>query len=589
MAIALILALRIKNGFSLGELKRRNVVRVAIAYAIVSWLLLQISDVILDNIEAPTWVFQATLLLLVIGFPVAIIFAWAFELTPEGLKKEKDVDRSDSITHITGRKLDFVIIGVLVAAVGFLLVDKLNLAGSGAIPDEVTATERQSIAVLPFVNMSEDPNNEFFADGISEEILNLLAKIPELQVTSRSSAFSLKGQNLDVPTMAARLNVAHVLEGSVRKSGNQLRITAQLIEVDADTHLWSETYDRELQNVFAIQDEIAAAVADALQITLLGNKPTSIETNPDAYASYLQARHFMNLDNVGANHQAETLIKQALDIDPGFAPAWIVQGYVYLQQAQIFGLRTYDDANNLARRAFEQALVVDPQYGSAYAGLAYLAMDYDWNFDQAAEHLRQAQALSPGSSDILGALARLHVSLGRIDEAIALYQQSIALDPISNHGGLGVALHFAGRLDEAADSLEMALSLNPNNVYVPYLLAHVRLAQGDTAAALIIIEAVPDDGWRLAGSTIVHHALGNSDASDAALEELIERFSTDMAYQIAMAYGFRGKIDSAFEWLEMAYQNHDSGLTNLLLDPTLTNLHNEPRWTSFIDRMGYPE
>ncbi len=271
-----------------GELKRRNVVRVAIAYAVVSWLLLQVADVVLDNIEAPTWVFQAILLLLVIGFPVAIIFAWAFELTPEGLKKEKDVDRSESITHVTGRKLDFVIIGVLVIAVGFLLVDKLYLSEGDTVPDEIIATERKSIAVLPFVNMSNDANNEYFSDGISEEILNLLVKVPELRVTSRSSAFSFKGQNLDVPTMAAKLNVVHVLEGSVRKSGNQLRITAQLIDGETDTHLWSETYERELKDVFAIYDEIAAAVVDELKIKLLGEPPKATETNSEAYALYLQ-------------------------------------------------------------------------------------------------------------------------------------------------------------------------------------------------------------------------------------------------------------------------------------------------------------
>jgi len=571
-----------------GELKRRNVVRVGIGYIIVAWLLLQVADVVLNNIEAPAWVFQTVMLLLALGFPLALFFAWAFELTPEGLKKEKDVDRSDSITHVTGRKLDFVIIGVLAAALVMFALDKFVWTVNVS-PEITTTGASRSIAVLPFVNMSDDPNNEYFADGISEEILNLLANIPELQVTSRSSAFSLKGQNLDVPTMAARLNVAHVLEGSVRKSDNQLRITAQLIEVDTDTHLWSETYDREMKNIFAIQDEIAAAVADALQITLLGKAPKTTETNPEAYALYLQARHFGNLGTVDGSHQAETLLKQVLEIAPGYAPAWVELGWAYTQQTSLFGLRPIAEGNDLARKAFQQALAVDPQYGRAYAGLANVARTYDRDFVMAAAHLQQALKLNPGDSDILGTVARQHMALGRVDEAIALYRQSIALDPLTGHGALGNALYAAGLLDEAAESLRMAVSLNPENVYGQYRLVLILLVQEDLTAALTLAKRVPDDGYRLLTMALVQHALDNDEASNAALLELIERFSADMAYQVAMAYAFRGEVDNAFDWLEQAYENQDSGIIELLIDPLLTNLHDDPRWELLLDKMGYPD
>ena len=337
-----------------GELKRRNVVRVAIAYAIVAWLLIEIVSTTFPILKLPEWTVTFMTVVLVIGFPVALIFAWAFELTPEGLKKEKDVDRSESITHATARKLDFTIIGVLVIAVGFLLVDKFYFSEGSKVADEVIATERVSIAVLPFVNMSDDPNNEYFSEGISEEILNLLANVPELQVTSRSSAFSFKGQNVDIPTMAATLKVAHVLEGSVRKSGDQLRITAQLIRVANDSHLWSETYDRELRNVFAIQDEIAAAVVDALQITLLGKEPKATETNPEAYALYLQAQHFVRQVSAEGSRQAEKLLMQALAIDPDFAPAWSLLGRVYFSQGALLALRSIDEGSELARHAVQR-------------------------------------------------------------------------------------------------------------------------------------------------------------------------------------------------------------------------------------------
>ena len=250
-----------------GELKRRNVVRVAIAYAIVSWLLLQIADVVLDNIEAPTWVFQAILLLLVIGFPVAIIFAWAFELTPEGIKKEKDVDRSESITHITGRKLDFAIIGVLAITVVYFVAEQFFWADDRATESQINA----SIAVLPFVPLSSGEDDGYFADGLTEEILNALTQIPELQVTARTSSFFFKGQNIPVPEIATRLNVAHVVEGSVRRDGDRVRITAQLIHASSDRHLWSQTYDRTFQDIFAIQQDIAENIAEALNVVLDNN------------------------------------------------------------------------------------------------------------------------------------------------------------------------------------------------------------------------------------------------------------------------------------------------------------------------------
>jgi TolB-like protein len=250
------------------ELKRRNVIRVGLAYIIAAWLLLQVADVVLNNIVAPDWVFQAILLVVVLGFALALIFAWAYELTPEGLKKEKDVDRSESITHVTGRKLDFAIIGVLVLALGYFAYDKFAVsdsddAASVAQSDEITETDipELSIAVLPFVNMSSDPEQEFFSDGISEELLNMLAKFPGLRVAARTSSFQFKGQNQDISKIADTLNVAHVLEGSVRKAGTTLRITAQLIRADTGYHLWSDTYDRELDDIFAVQDEIAGAIS----------------------------------------------------------------------------------------------------------------------------------------------------------------------------------------------------------------------------------------------------------------------------------------------------------------------------------------
>jgi TolB-like protein len=584
------------------ELKRRNVFRVGVAYVIIAWLLLQVSDTLVPALFLPEWFHSGVALLLILGFPLALFFAWAFELTPEGLKKEKDVERSESITR---RKLDFVIIAMLIVALGFFGYDKYFVdphrdaveieAAIHAVREEQTSSDQpqisaKSIAVLPFLNMSEDPNNEYFADGISEEILNLLAKIRELQVTSRSSAFSFKGQNLDVPTMAAKLQVAHVLEGSVRKSGNQLRITAQLIEVASDTHLWSETYDREFKNVFAIQDEIAAAVVDALKITLLGKDSNVTETDPEAYALYLQGRYFRSQFTAEGNRQAETLLKQALAIDSGFAPAWTELGFVYLDQAGVFGLRPIDEGYELARDAIQQALAIDPQYGRAYAALAMVKIDYDFDFKAAFQHLQQAQAMNPGDAAILNFAARLNRFLGRLDEAIDLHRQSIALNPLSSRGHIDLSdtYYWAHRLDEAADSLQMALSFGPDGVSTQYLIGRVLLAQGDASAALVAIEQETSDIYRLTGTAIAQHVLGDAGASDSALEELIERYAAGGAYQVAQVYAFRGEIDLAFDWLEQAYDNRDPGLPQMLGDPLLANLLNDPRRGPLLDKMGLP-
>jgi len=587
------------------ELKRRNVIRVAIAYAIAAWLLIEISATTFPMLRLPDWTATFVMVLLMIGFPMALILAWAFEITPEGIKLEKHVVRDDSITHVTGRKLDFVIIAMLVVALGYFGYDKFVLDPSRdavEIEAAVQSTREQvaseveqqksakTIAVLPFVNMSDDASNEYFSDGVSEEILNLLAQVRELRVTSRSSAFSFKGQNLDVPTMAARLNVAHILEGSVRKSGNQLRITTQLIEVETDTHLWSETYDRELENIFAIQDEIAAAVVDALKITLLGEKPKSTETNPEAYALFLQARHFTNRYTVESFEQAETLLKQALEIDPGFAPAWTELGYVYFVQTGRFSLGPIDEGIELAHHAFQRALAIDPQYGRAYARLAWVEMFYDRDYTAASQHLQRALKLDPRDPAVLLPAARLNTILGRLDEAIDQHRQSIALDPVwaAGHYRLGQNLYFADRLDEAKESIQMVLSLSPDWDAAQALLGLVLLAQGDAPAALLAIEQETGDAWRLQGTAIVQHVLGDAKASDAALQGLIECCAAGAAAQVAEVYAFRGEIDNAFDWLEQAYDNRDPGLASMLVIPRLANLHDDPRWEPFLDKMGLP-
>ena len=330
------------------ELKRRNVFRVGIAYIVVAWLLAQVADLALENFGSPDWVIKTLLFILALGFPLALFFAWAFELTPEGIKKEKDVDRSQSITHHTGRKLDFVIIGILVIALGYFAYDKFvaqpvsetELTVSSSEPEGEAATADKSIAVLPFVNMSSDPEQEYFSDGISEEILNALAKIKELKVAGRTSSFSFKGKNEDLRLIGKALSVAHILEGSVRKSGNQIRITAQLIKVDDGYHMWSETYDRELTDIFAIQDEISAAILEQMKLQLIGDESpvqlASTRGDVEAYNLYLAAKQNIYKRDKASLELASSLLERANTIDPEYAPAYAQRGIALLLSTAAF-------------------------------------------------------------------------------------------------------------------------------------------------------------------------------------------------------------------------------------------------------------
>ncbi len=320
------------------ELKRRNVFKVGTVYVVLAWLLAQITDVFLEPFGAPDWVIKTVLLLLIIGFPLALLFAWAFELTPEGLKKEKYVDRSQSITHETGQRLNLAIIFILILALGYFAVDKFilepgrHLETSEVAAQPVEAKEpakEKSIAVLPFVNMSDDAGNEYFSDGIAEEILNALAKVKDLKVAGRTSSFAFKGQNQDLREIGDALGVNHILEGSVRKAGAKVRITAQLIQVDDGFHLWSDTYDRELTDVFAIQDEIANAILEQLKARLVGGESVAVaatRTNTEAYELYLLAKQRMYERTQLPLEAAAELLDRAIAIDPQYAPAYAQTG-----------------------------------------------------------------------------------------------------------------------------------------------------------------------------------------------------------------------------------------------------------------------
>ena len=487
------------------ELKRRNVFKVSIAYIVMAWLVMQVADVILNNITAPEWVFRVILLLLGIGFPFAVFFAWEFELTPQGLKREHEVDRSQSITTQTGRKLDFMIIGVLVLALGYFAYDKIVLttarnaalvvATTQAVTEQATAESvgsaepEKSIAVLPFVNMSSDEEQEYFSDGLSEEILNLLTKIPGLKVIGRTSSFAFKGKNEDLRSIGQALGVNTVLEGSVRKSGERVRITAQLVDVSDGSHIWSETYDRTMTDIFAVQDDVAAAIIDALQIHV-GTNPTRGRPteNMDAYALFLKARVSLNAYEP---RDAEAFVLKAIELDPQFAEAYEMLAISYWYQSGWF-IKT-EEGQKLTGEAAAKALALDPDLVFAQALFATGNVE-TYSFLVEIEAFERAVREEPGKTEVLDALVWDLLEAGYLREALRVAERFVALEPLMPIANisLGQALYAVGRNSEAVAAMEVADQLGGTSA--KWLIGNVNLVEKQDDIAIAHFEAGLEQG-----------------------------------------------------------------------------------------------
>jgi TolB-like protein len=467
------------------ELKRRNVVRVGIAYIVVAWIILQFTDLVLENMNAPEWVMQSIMLVLAIGLPVALVFAWAFELTPEGLKREKDVDRSQSVTHETGSRIQTVTIVLLVVALALSLGERFLVSGEPEQPavSEVVGQSPRSIAVLPFVDMSADKSYGYFSDGLSEELLNLLAKNPDLRVAARTSSFAFKGQNQDITDIARTLNVDTILEGSVRHDGNMIRVTTQLINAADGYHLWSETYDRELTSIFALQDEIARQITVALNVTL-GTDNTMSRGRPtdnmQAYALYLRAMERMRLGGVGFE-DATRMAEDAIRLDPNFAEAYEIAAVAAWSNAGIGWSSEFGLAE--ARRYAEAALALKPDL--LWAATILVGSNpptYD-RFEE-MEAQKRLIAAQPSNSKAKAGLIYNLLFLGYLDEAQELAEALTELDPLypSGHGYLGSAYFAKGDLDAGRREWQIAKDLGFETF--SYYLSYFYFKAGDVDEAV---------------------------------------------------------------------------------------------------------
>jgi serine/threonine-protein kinase len=449
--------------------------------------------------------------------------------------------------------------------------------------------DNTSIAVLPFADLSPERNQEYFSDGLAEELTNALSKVQGLRVVARTSSFQFRGKGEDLDVIGRKLNVSAILEGSVRKQGNRVRVAVQLIKTADRFHIWSETFDREMNDIFAVQAEIAAAVTGALKGSILGFKtvPPSQKTSPEAYNAYLQGRYFHgNRENL---EKAARYFDQAIRLDPRYAPAWArlsecrssMAGAAYIPR---------EDGYRQARETVERALALDPNLGYAYSAMGDIQMSHDWDWTAADTAYKRALELDPSDAGALRSAGWLALVLGRLDEGAKLYRRAIEIDPLNpnGHKNLGTLLYCAGHQQEAAAALQKALELNPAMDLGHALLSLVCLEQSDPQRALAESKKEKHPILRLSASALAYQALGRKPESDASLAELIAAYKVDGPYQIAEVYAFRREADRAFEWLERAYQQRDPGLSEMKADPLLQYLRRDLRYSALLKKMRLP-
>jgi TolB-like protein/Tfp pilus assembly protein PilF len=589
----------------LEELKRRNVGRVAILYIVVGYVALEVFQVFLNLLQMPAWTGRVAVLVMVVGFPVVLIFAWVYEITPEGLKPTGEVAPQHSIRHHTGKRLDRAIIAVLAIALSYFVIDKFWLSKHVTLAVKSTAADikatppvsvvaEKSIAVLPFADMSEKHDQEYFGDGMAEEILDLLAKIPGLHVPARTSSFYFKGKSEDIPTIARRLMVANVLEGSVRKSGNHVRVTVQLVRADNGYHLWSETYDRTLDDLFKVQDEIAGEVVKALKISLGATvvPRTAPTNNAEAHKLLLQAHFWLYRGTEVDTKKAASYYQQAIDIDPNFAEAWAGLSMA-LTDESLSTKQAREHVNELASRAAERAIALDPKLADAHFALGMVRYFQDWDWAAANTEYELARSLDPGNSGALNNAGLLAAAHGRLSDALRLCEQAVARDPLNYfaYENLANTYYAMGRFTEALAAARKVVELAPTAPGSYATLAQMLLAAGQRDEALVEVEKESDPGSRAHALARTYIVLGRRGDADAALAVVEKKFAAEQAYDIAELHALRGDRDQAFSWLNRAYQQHDAGLIGappITVDPDMKNLHGDPRWEAFLRKMKLP-
>jgi TolB-like protein/cytochrome c-type biogenesis protein CcmH/NrfG len=576
-----------KSGNFFGELKRRNVYKVAVAYAVAGWALAQGIAQVFPVFDIPNWAVRLMVLAIVIGFPIALVVAWAFELTPQGIKRTEDVDPTLSTHRPAKRTWMFVVVigGAISLSLFFLgRYTARNSSSAFGLP-------AKSIAVLPLLNESGNPADEYFSDGLSEELIAALAQIKELKVIGRSSSFRFKDRKEETKTIGEKLGVATLLEGTVRKQGERVRIVAELINAADGIELWTRTFDRELKDIFAVQQEIAAAVASSLKVTLLGpdQRPSAnpATKNTEAHNAYLQGHYYFQRRNLEDYRKAVGHYNEAIRLDPDYALAYAERSEAWTLIGDLTG--EGKTAWPKARTDAEKAVAIAPTLAEAHAALGWVRFFTEWRFAEGLNELKRAKELAPANPTANDLLARVIVYLGRLDEAENQGRQAVELDPLASapQNNLARILWYQGKLDEADAVARKAAELQPNSASSRRWQVLVAIRRGDKETALREAQLEPDESYRRFELALAQFARGDRTAADAALADLIAN-NRGLDYQIAQVYAVRGEKEKAFEWLQIAFDNHDTGMLALLVDPLLRSLSDDPRYKNLLARIAVP-
>jgi len=577
------------------ELKRRNVLRAAAIYAATAWLLVQIVTQVFPVYGLPAWSMRWVIGALAIGFPFWLAFAWFYELTPEGFKRESELEDDRPPGHSTSRKLDFAIIGVLAVAVVVLLTNRLVHDA-----DKPVAVADKSIAVMPFANTSGDPGNEYFSDGLSEELINTLGELDDLKVIGRNSSFQFKGKPEDSRAVGARLGVAYLLEGSVRKAENRVRIAVQLVRASDGSDVWSQTYDRELEDIFAVQSEIARAVTGQLQSTLLANRTASVGSQTDAppsgnlkaYNAVLQGNFYLARRTAEDVHKAVGHYEQAVALDPAYALAYARLAYARADLLAYFPPDAPAERQALvasARGAAAKALQLAPQSADAYLARGWVRQATETKaLPRIESEYRKALALAPQSATAALRLGMVQMNLGRFKDAEAGMRRVLVLDPLSAraHLNLAITLLALDRHDESEAEIRKAIELQPQGSLNYLWLAIVQIMQGDAEAAVASAQRESDPTYRLWGLSLAEEARGHRAESDKLLDQLIAEHADGMGSQIATSYAQRGQPDAMLKWLEHALETEDPGVKGILFIPFFRSYQDDPRFVAFARKVG---
>ena len=577
------------------ELKRRNVLRAATFYAASAWLLVQIATQVFPFFHIDEWVVRWIVTAAVIGFPFAMVLSWFYELTPEGFKRESEVELSQSITYSTGRKLDFWIIGVLTVAVVLLLANtfvlhKDNNAAAGA------QTSDQSIAVLPLTNESGDKDQQYFSDGLSENFIVALSQFSGLKVIGRNSSFQFRNSKDDSRTIGTKLGVATLLEGSVQHAGDAVRISAELIRAIDGSTIWTQSYDRQYKDLFALQDEITQSVAGALKTKLLTNDTAAAQTdrppsgNLDAYSAYLQGRQFEEQSTEADLRKAIAQYTEATRLDPHYALAWAAAARTRTWlSGEYLGGAEAARINVQAHLAADTALQLDPNLAAAHEARGELLSSVDFDWKVAETEFRRAVQLAPNSQANEG-YGVLLAALGHPEQAAAQTRQALTTDPMRAVSYMLLSRYLAalGRFDESGQAIHKALALQPASGIFDASLTVYDVYRGDASAALADAQRALPGLWQDFALAMARQIGSDRAAADAALKLVIDKHADGMAFQIAQLYAARRDPDKTFEWLDRAWVNRDPGLQFLLVDPFILRFRSDPRFAAFCTKIGMP-